>query len=96
VTGVFMMIIEILMIKIYLLLTINQFHQLLIQLKIVRQSNFNVQNNSVLGCFAFDSFTIDNNISQYEEYDLDEQDFQWLIAYNQFRIEKRKNLNSVF
>ena len=35
---------------------------------------------------------IDNNKTQYEEYDLDEQDFQWLIAYNQFRIEKRKNL----
>jgi len=35
---------------------------------------------------------MDSNGSQYEEYDLDEQDFQWLIAYNQFRIEKRKNL----
>jgi len=35
---------------------------------------------------------MDSNGSQYEEYDLDEQDFQWLIAYNQFRIEKRKKL----
>ncbi|CAF2480039.1 unnamed protein product [Rotaria sp. Silwood2] len=34
------------------------------------------------------NFMIDNNGNQYEEYDLDEQDFQWLIAYNQFRIEK--------
>ncbi|UJR35888.1 hypothetical protein I4U23_028631 [Adineta vaga] len=32
---------------------------------------------------------IDNNENQYEEYDLDEQDFQWLIAYNQFRIQKQ-------
>ncbi|CAF0932138.1 unnamed protein product [Adineta steineri] len=31
--------------------------------------------------------TIDNTKNQYEEYDLDEQDFQWLIAYNQFRTE---------
>ncbi|CAF3672455.1 unnamed protein product [Rotaria sordida] len=34
------------------------------------------------------NFIIDNNGNQYNEYDLDEQDFQWLIAYNQFRIEK--------
>jgi hypothetical protein len=38
------------------------------------------------------SCNIDNNRSQYEEYDLDERDFQWLIGYNQFRIEKRKKL----
>ncbi|CAF0829830.1 unnamed protein product [Adineta ricciae] len=32
---------------------------------------------------------INNHQNQYEEYDLDEQDFQWLITYNQFRIEKQ-------
>lgn len=40
--------------------------------------------------FVSDSFTGDDHKSQYEEYDLDEQDFQWLIAYNQFRIEKSR------
>ncbi|CAF1537395.1 unnamed protein product [Rotaria magnacalcarata] len=34
------------------------------------------------------NFMINNDGSQYEEYDLDEQDFQWLMGYNQFRIEK--------
>ncbi len=33
---------------------------------------------------------MDQNENQYEEYDLDEQDFQWLIAFNQCRIEKRR------
>ena len=40
---------------------------------------------------SFCSTLINNHQNQYEEYDLDEQDFQWLVTYNQFRIEKRKN-----
>jgi hypothetical protein len=34
---------------------------------------------------------INQDTCPYEEYDLDEQDFQWLIAYNQYRIDKRMN-----
>jgi len=34
------------------------------------------------------SFNINHQRYQYEEYDFDEQDFQWLSTFNQFRLEK--------
>lgn len=36
------------------------------------------------------SLNIEQNGNQYEEYDFDEQDLHWLIAYNQFRQENRR------
>ena len=35
----------------------------------------------------------EGNGNQYEEYDLDEQDCHWLVAYNQFRHEKRRRFD---
>jgi hypothetical protein len=39
-------------------------------------------------CSFYLSHTIDKNVCHCEEYDLDEQDIRWLVAYNQFRIER--------
>ena len=69
--------------------TIESFHRWFTRCEISRAGDSTDQSFAESFYTPFlTSFTSQDSPCQYEEYDLDEQDFQWLIAYNQHRIEQ--------
>lgn len=47
-------------------------------------------NNTMKMKISTHQMNIDENTRLYDEYDMDEQDFQWLSAFNQYRFEKSR------